>query len=249
MKKAILFFAILFIANSTFAQDSDKTLVKSMDPKGTSAINFEFRNKGVESEPWDEGFIRVELEITANFPEAVLAQLVKAGRYSLTSNVEGEVFNILAQNLNKAVTIGGKDLDDHVRVYIKTPGYYAVSDGVLQKNFSGGYIENVVQRSSSKEDAAAMIKKLRLIKEQVDVRIRFVYKKDKDKDDKDKATKKGDREASAAIPAEAGKEGSRNAGFIQGKKATLDANSSLQDVQGMYGDILIGGMSLDNFND
>ncbi len=144
MKKAILFFAILLVASSSFAQNrSDKVLVKSMNPEGTTAINFDFRNKGVESEPWDEGFIRVELEITANFPEAVLAQLVKAGRYTMTSQIEGDVFNILAKNLDKAVTIGGKDLDDHVRVYIQTPGYYAVSDGVLQKNFPGTYIEGL----------------------------------------------------------------------------------------------------------
>lgn len=245
MKQVILFFAILFFANSIFAQDTDKTLVKSMDPKGTSAINFEFRNKGVESEPWDENFIRVELEITANFPEAVLAQLVKAGRYSLTSSIDGEVFNILAQNLNKAVTIGGKDLDDHVRLNIKTPGYYAVSDGVLQKNFPGGVVGELVGRAATKEEVEEIVKNMRLIKEKVDIRIRFVYKKDKD--NKDKAAKKADKKASAAIPSETRE--SNNSGFIQGKKETLNSNSSLREVQGMYGDILIGGMSLENFND
>ena len=105
MKKAMLFLALLLIASATFAQKkSDKTLVKTMDPKGTTSVNFDFRNKGVESVSWDEDFIRVELEVTANFPEAVLGQLVKAGRYTLSSEIEGESFTIKAKNLEKSVS-------------------------------------------------------------------------------------------------------------------------------------------------
>lgn len=242
MKNAMLFFALLLAASTTFAQSkSDKTLVKTMDPKGTSSINFDFRNKGVESEPWDEGFIRVELEITANFPEAVLGQLVKAGRYTLSSSIDGETFNILASNLDKSVSIGGKDLDDQVRIYIQTPGYYAVSEGVLQKNFPGGMVEEVVGRATDMKEAAQMIKKMRQIKEKVDVKYRFVYKKDDDGKKK---------EASSANPAMSkGGEGNENSGFIQGKKSTLAPNSTLKQVEAMYGDILIGGMALDNIND
>ncbi|BDS11922.1 hypothetical protein [Aureispira anguillae] len=245
MKRAMLFFALFLVANTTFAQTkSDKTLVKTMDPQGTSSINFDFRNKGVEAEPWDEGFIRVELEITANFPEAVLAQLVKAGRYTLSSSVEGETFNIQAENLDKAVSIGGKDLDDQVRIYIQTPGYYAVADGVLQKNFPGEMVEEVVGRATDMKEAAKMIKKMRQIKEKVDVKYRFIYKKDKSKD------KGGDKEASKMDPAMTKeKAGDENSGFIQGKKKTLSPNSTLKEVEAMYGDIIIGGISLDNFDD
>lgn len=237
----MLFFALLLVAGTTFAQpQSDKTLVKTMDPKGTSSINFDFRNKGIEAEPWDEGFIRVELEITANFPEAVLAQLVKAGRYTLSSSIEGETFHILAKNLDKAVSIGGKDLDDHIRVYIQTPGYYAVADGVLQKNFPGEMVEAVVGRATDMKQASKMIKEMRQIKEKVDVKYRFVYKRNKE----------GEKEASKMNPA-LSKEGANeeNSGFIQGKKKTLSPNSTLKEVEAMYGDIIIGGMSLDNFED
>jgi len=242
MKKAMLFFALLLAASTTFAQkESDKTLVKTMDPKGTSSINFDFRNKGVESTPWDEGFIRVELEITANFPEAVLAQLVKAGRYTLSSEIDGESFTIKAKNLDKAVSIGGTDLDDHVRIFIKTPGYYAVSEGVLQKNFPGEMVESMVGRSENMAEATKMIKEMRQIKEKVDVQYRFVYKKSKN-------TGK-DNAASKANPALSKEGAGENPGFIQGKKKTLTPSSTLKEVESMYGDIIIGGMSLNDFED
>lgn len=244
MKKAMLFFAVLLAASTTFAQkESDKTLVKTMDPKGTSSINFDFRNNGVESAPWDEGFIRVELEITANFPEAVLAQLVKAGRYTLSSEIDGESFTVKAQNLDKAVSIGGTDLDDHVRIFIKTPGYYAVSDGVLQKNFPGEMVESMVGRSENMEEATKMIKEMRQIKEKVDVQYRFVYKKSKTTD------KTKDKTASKIKTNPSKEEEAGNSGFIQGKKKALTPSSSLKEVESMYGDIIIGGMSLNDFED
>jgi hypothetical protein len=247
MNKLFFAIALLCITNSGFAQDeSSKTLVKSMDPKETSVINFDFRNKGIESGPWDEGFIRVELEVTANFPEAVLAQLVKAGRYSLSSSVEGDIFNILAKNLDKTVTIGGKDLDDHVRVIIQTPGYYAINEGRLQKSFTGDLVGEIVGRAASKEEAEKIISGMRKIKEQINFTIRFVYNKNKDKTGNENEGK-----ATATRPQLNDQEGSglRNSGFIGGKKDKLNSDSSLKDVQSRYGDIIMGGMPLDDFND
>lgn len=250
-KTPILVAAFLLFANLIFAQDQGKTLVKTMDPQGTTAIDFKFRNKGIEPKIWNEGFIRVELEITANFPEAVLAQLVKAGRYTLASTIEGEIFKITAPNLDKAVTIGGKDLDDHVTINIQTPGYYAMADGVLQKNFPGSLVEEVVERSGNMEDAQKTLKAMRAIKEQVDVQYRFVYKKDKEAEaaenkDKDKTKDvKDSKTASTFEPSKTGSGNSTNTGLIPDKKAALNSNSTLKEVQSLYGDIIMGGMPLD----
>lgn len=227
---------LVFATQSVFAQ-GDKTLVKTMDPKGTSMIAFDFRNLGIEAVPWDAGFIRIELEIMANFPEPVLAQLVKAGRYTLSSSVEGEIFRIYAENLDKAVTIGGKDLDDHVRIFIKTPGYYAVADdGMLQKNFPGGAVEAFVERSETKEEAAAIIKKMRQIKDEVYIQYRFVYKeKDADKTSRTNSTTKDKKSRSSATDDTTDK--------LKGRELPPDA--TLQDVQERYGDIIIDGAALD----
>jgi len=240
MKKVMLFFALLLAANTTFAQQkSDKTLVKTMDPKGTSSVNFDFRNKGMEFATWDEAFIRVELEVTANFPEAVLGQLVKAGRYTLSSEIDGESFRIKAVNLDKAVSIGGIDLDDQVRIFIKGPAYYAVSDDVLQKSFSGDDVANVMARSATKEEAAKIIQKMRKIGEKVDVQYRFVYKKSKI----ETANK-------ASVKESKGKEtDSGKTDLIQNKKNALTPNATLKEVQARYGDIIIGGMSLEGYED
>jgi len=244
MKKAMLFLALLLTASTTFAQkESDKTLVKTMNPKGTSSIDFDFRNKGIKSTPWDEGTIRVELEITANFPEAVLGQLVKAGRYTLSSEIEGEKFTIKAENLDKAVSIGGTDLDDHVRIFIQTPGYYAVSDGVLEKNFSGGEIEAVVGRSATMQEATKIIQEMRKIKEKVNVEYRFVYQDSKkSKDVKGKTDKKTNAEKSKD-------EAPGKSGFVQDSKKGLPANATLKEVQARYGEIIIGEMPIEDFDD
>jgi hypothetical protein len=248
-KTPILVAVLLLFANFIFAQDQGKTLVKTMDPQGTTAIDFKFRNKGIEPKIWNEGFIRVELEITANFPEAVLAQLVKAGRYTLASTIEGEVFKITAPNLDKAVSIGGKDLDDHVTINIQTPGYYAMADGVLQKNFPGSLVEEVVERSGTMQDAQKTLKAMRAIKEQVDVQYRFVYKKDKETEDAENKDKpkdaKEDKAASTALPSKTDAGNAANTGLIPSKKATLNSSSTLQEVQSLYGDIIMGGMPLD----
>lgn len=247
MRKAqVLVLAFFLFANSIFAQDGDKTLVKTMDPQGTTAIDFNFRNKGIEAKTWDEGFIRVELIITANFPEAVLAQLVKAGRYTLASTIDGETFKISAPNLDKAVRVGDKDLDDHVVITVQTPGYYAVADGVLQKSIPGREVEAVVGRSGTMEEAQKTLKAMRMIKEQVDVQYRFVYKKDKEteekekeKENKDKSGKDKTKEAPSAVnPGNAS-----NTGIVPAK--TLNSNSTLQEVQSLYGDIIINGRPLD----
>jgi hypothetical protein len=239
MKQLCFSFVLLLVlaTQSVFAQ-GDKTLVKTMDPKGTSMIAFDFRNLGIEAMPWDAGFIRIELEIMANFPEPVLAQLVKAGRYTLTSSVDGETFRIYAENLEKSVSIGGKDLDDHVRIFIKTPGYYGLTeDGVLQKNFTGAAVEAFVERSETKEEAADIIKKMRQIKDEVYIQYRFVY------------TEKGAGNTSRTNdPAEA-KDKSRSSATDETtdklKSRALPPDATLQDVQERYGDIIIDGAALD----
>ena len=122
MRKSLLFFALLFAGVfHAQAQETNKTLVKTLDPKGTSIIDLDFRNKGIKAEPWDKGTIRIQLEITANFPEAVVNQLIKAGRYTLSSTVKDGKLVISANNLNKAITVGGKDLEDAIKVYTQTP--------------------------------------------------------------------------------------------------------------------------------
>lgn len=170
MRKVWLFCLTLLCSTAFLqAQESDKTLVKTLNPEECPNVQIDIKNKGMEATPWDEGTIRVQLEIKANIPEAVLTQLVKAGRYSIDGGKDADVYIVSAPNLNKAITIGGKDLEEEITIKVQTPGYFALNDaGVLSKNINE---ETIAARSNNAEEAAAMIKKMKAIKENVNMHV------------------------------------------------------------------------------
>jgi len=172
MKVFSFLFALLLTTSTVFAQESDKTLVKTLNPDNCPNVQIDIKNKGIESAPWDEGNIRVELVIKANVPEAILAQLVKAGRYSIGGEKEGETYIVSAPNLAKSITIGGKDLEEEITIIVQTPGYFALNDaGVLSKDID---VETIAARSENAEEAAEMIKKMRAIKEDLNMEIKVI---------------------------------------------------------------------------
>ncbi|MBL4648861.1 MAG: hypothetical protein JKY03_03950 [Aureispira sp.] len=172
MKVFSFLFALLLTTSTVFAQESDKTLVKTLNPDNCPNVQIDIKNKGIESAPWDEGNIRVELVIKANVPEAILAQLVKAGRHSIGGEKEGETYIVSAPNLAKSITIGGKDLEEEITIIVQTPGYFALNDaGVLSKDID---VETIAARSENAEEAAEMIKKMRAIKEDLNMEIKVI---------------------------------------------------------------------------
>ncbi|WP_264793055.1 hypothetical protein [Aureispira anguillae] len=172
MKVFSFLFAFLLVSSASFAQESDKTLVKTLNPLECPNVQIDIQNKGMDSEPWDEGTIRVQLEIKANIPNAVLAQLVKAGRYSIDGGKDGETYIVSAPNLSKAISIGGKDLEEEIKIHVQTPGYFALNDaGMLSKEINE---ETIAARSNNAEEAAAMIKKMKAIKEDLNMEVKVV---------------------------------------------------------------------------
>ena len=172
MKAFSFLLAFLLVSSISFAQNSDKTLVKTMNPLECPNVKIDIKNKGLNSEPWDEGTIRIQLEIEANIPEAVLAQLVKAGRYNLDGGKDGETYIVSAPNLDKSITIGGKDLEEVIKIRVQTPGYFALNDaGYLSKDINE---ETIAARSNNAEEAAAMIKKMKAIKEDLNLHVNVV---------------------------------------------------------------------------
>ena len=85
-------FCLVFTSTTLFAQihESNKTLVKTLNPKECPNIKIDIRNQNLSTSIWDEGTIRLQLEVQANVPLAVLQQLVKAGRYSLDGGKDGD---------------------------------------------------------------------------------------------------------------------------------------------------------------
>lgn len=172
----------LFLALSLQAQDSEKTLVKTLNPDEAANVHINIKNESMESNPWDEGTIRIQLAVEANVPEAILTQLVKAGRYSLDGNKDGEVYIVSAPNLDKAITIGGKDLEEKITISVQTPGYFALNDdGMLSKDIN---TEVIAARTTDAAEAEAMLKKMKAIKEDVqwDIQIKSTLRQQPDLD-------------------------------------------------------------------
>lgn len=172
MKIFSFLLALLMVGTVSFAQESDKTLVKSLNPEECPNVKIDIKNKAINSNPWDEGTIRVELEIKANVPEAILNQLVKAGRYTIEGEKDGETYIVKAGNLGKSITIGGKDLEEEIIIQVKTPGYFAMSDnGVLSKDINE---EVIAARSDNPEEAARVLANMKKIKEDVKMHLNVV---------------------------------------------------------------------------
>ena len=159
-------FCLVFTSTTLFAQihESNKTLVKTLNPKECPNIRIDIRNQNLSTSIWDEGTIRLQLEVQANVPLAVLQQLVKAGRYSLDGGKDGETFIVIAPNLEKAIRIGGKDLEEVIQIKVQTPGYFVMNDNILSKDIDAS---TIAARSNNAEEAAAMIRKMKAIKQNV----------------------------------------------------------------------------------
>jgi hypothetical protein len=84
--------------------------------------------------PWDDQGFCFELLIKANMPVQILEQLLKAGRYEIDGVKYGDSYYVIAPNIDKNVTVRGKDLEEQITLVIKTPGNYDLTDNVITKN-------------------------------------------------------------------------------------------------------------------
>jgi len=173
MRTFSLLMALLFVSSLSFAQkESDKTLVKSLNPEECPNVKIDIKNEKMAANPWDEGTVRVELDVRANVPEAILVQLVKAGRYSIEGGKDGDTYTVKAPNLNKSIFIGGKALEETISINVKTPGHYAITDeGILSKDINAAVI---AARSDNPEEAAKILKEMKKIKEDVNMHLNVV---------------------------------------------------------------------------
>jgi hypothetical protein len=132
-----LFFLILIfgISLNSIAQDkSNKTLVRVLDPEASSNMVIKFKTVSISKMPWDDQGFCFELQIKANMPIQILEQLLKAGRYDIDGVKYGDSYYVIAPNIDKNVSVRGKDLEEQITLVIKTPGNYDLTDNVITKN-------------------------------------------------------------------------------------------------------------------
>lgn len=149
MKHLLLFLTLLFLTHGSFAQ-------QTFSAKGNNALKINLPSSNLSVQQTKAQAIVVDVEISVNYPKAVIEQLQKVNRYQLTSKSEDGTFVLNAPNLKQGVTIGGKTLTENIKISVKTPNGF-----------------------TSKGNTVFNDKNSKTINQSVQVNIRFVYPKER----------------------------------------------------------------------
>lgn len=114
--------SFLLTTSFAFGQQIEKTLVQSLNLEHHSEVALNLPGE-IEVEKWDNALMRVQITIILpNGNEAMLKSLISAGRYSVQSKAEENgSLTILAPNLSRKVTVGGKELEEQISYVIYAP--------------------------------------------------------------------------------------------------------------------------------
>ena len=127
MKNFIWLLIFLLGSFVSFGQ-SQKTLIKSFNVNVDEVtINIE-GNKSVST--WDKLYVRVELIVKTNMRNELLEVLVKNGRYTLESNINGGKLFISIPNLQNKIKIGDVELVENFEIKIWLPNDDKLQNGV-----------------------------------------------------------------------------------------------------------------------
>lgn len=123
--KTLKFFTILslvtIVASTSFAQNTERTLVKSFNLKGKDIVMMDV-NGDVEVKEWNKGIMRIEISIKlTNGTSSMLKSLIQAKRYNLTSVVDGDALKIQMPSLKRKVKVSGKELTEKITYTVFAP--------------------------------------------------------------------------------------------------------------------------------
>jgi hypothetical protein len=124
MKKRLSFLllSLLLAVAPTMAQQSEKTLVKSFNLDGQSAVMLDLQGS-VEVTTWNEPQMRIQMTITLqNGSETMLKSLVTAGRYNLDAKEKDGIYSIVAPGLERQIKLNsGQSLGENVTFAVWAP--------------------------------------------------------------------------------------------------------------------------------
>ena len=142
----ITIFAIcLFMSVHMFAQNAERTLVKSFNLNGNNSLILDLEGE-VNVQHWNKELVRVQIHIKAeDITDSVLKALIIAGRYNLLERVGEDGFVISSPELHKEITIRGQRLKDHITYTV-----YAPETVIVQlADESATYLENTEDSTSA----------------------------------------------------------------------------------------------------
>lgn len=138
MKHLLLFLTLLFLTHGSFAQ-------QTFSAKGNNALKINLPSNNLSVQQTKAQAIVVDVEISVNYPKAVIEQLQKVNRYQLTSKSEDGTLILNAPNLKQGVTIGGKTLTENIKISVKTPNGFTSKGNTVFNDKSSKTIDQSVQ--------------------------------------------------------------------------------------------------------
>jgi hypothetical protein len=198
MKHLLVLLSLFVLTHSSFAQ-------QSFSAKGNNALKVDIPNRNFSVQQTKAQSIIVDIEVSTNYPKAVIEQLQKVNRYKVTSKSQDGTFVLSLPNLKNGVTIGGKALTETIKLSVKMPNGFTTKGNTIFKAENQKTIDQSVQ-----------------------VNVRFVYPTGRTAAPQAKAPSKG--------------------GTVK-RSAKKKVPNSTNEVQALYGDIIIGNMPIDDFYD
>lgn len=110
------------------AQHAEKTLVKSFNLNGQSAVYLDLDGT-VDVNTWAEPQMRIQMTITLqNGSETMLKSLVTAGRYNLNTKLDNGNFSIVAPGLERQIKLSnGQTLGEAISYQVFAPKNVTIS--------------------------------------------------------------------------------------------------------------------------
>ncbi|MCH2084271.1 MAG: hypothetical protein MK226_17880 [Saprospiraceae bacterium] len=121
LKSYILATLLLFVGILSFAQQAEKTLVKTFNLHGNNVVRLDM-NGPVEVRTWKNPTMRVQMTISSeNGSNALLKSLVQSGRYNLRSTQGEEGLVINAPAFKREVKLGKTLIQENLSFVIYAP--------------------------------------------------------------------------------------------------------------------------------
>lgn len=120
-KYCILTTLLLLVGTSLFAQQAEKTLVKTFNLHGNNVVKLDV-NGSVEVRTWNSSTMRVQMTISSeNGSNALLKSLVQSGRYNLRSTQGEEGLVVNAPAFKREVKLGETLIQENLSFVIYAP--------------------------------------------------------------------------------------------------------------------------------
>ncbi len=124
---------LLLVSLTLNGQIAEKTLVRAFNLQGNHQVLLDVDAK-VDFQEWNQDQMRVMMTISlVDGSEIMLKNLVKVGRYNLTSEVTEEGLRVYAPGLEKQVKLrSGMELQEVISFIIYAPGDVLVNTKQLE---------------------------------------------------------------------------------------------------------------------